>query len=711
MTFDGLLDEPFWDNLKKTPFRTQLPELDKEPSEKSDIYLAYDDDYIYMCGRMYLSDPSFYRATTFKRDAFDGTTDYFGMVIDSYNDKENALAFFTGPSGFRWDGVVFNDAQAPPNEFPVSIDWNTFWDVKTQKTDFGWSCEMRVPWTSLRFQDDNGTVIMGMTMWWYIAAKNEVDMYPLIPMDWGQSSAFKPSKMQEYRFEGIYAKKPLYITPYILGGLQQVNDLNESETIYERDNDPTFEAGLDIKYSLTSNLTLDLTVNTDFAQVEADDQQVNLTRFSLFFPEKRQFFQERASIFDFNFDGFNRLFYSRKIGLDDDGNAVRILGGTRLVGRVGKFDLGFLNMQTANSDSLNAENFGLLRLRRQVGNSNSYVGGIFTNRMDFEGNYNTTYGTDGIFKMFGDDYLNIKWVQSFENGKANNLFSLNPSRIFLNWERRRSTGFFYDANYSRVGADYNPGMGFELRENYSNFGARIGYGEIAKDRSKIYQWSTALKGSRLQNNTTDTIETANLSLDYQMSTKSGLMLNASINYNHEYISEAFELSEEDSPSGLTEVPIGEYDFTQFQAFIFTPGQYLFGALIGVTAGSFYDGNLISMDLGPRWKASNHWEFELFYQYNRANFSDRNQKFNAHLARLKALYMMNTKFSVAAFIQVNSLGNEFTSNVRLRYNPKEGNDLYIVYNDLMNSNRNRELPHLPFSSERAIILKYTYTFRL
>jgi hypothetical protein len=452
-------------------------------------------------------------------------------------------------------------------------------------------------------------------------------------------------------------------------------------------------------------------VNTDFAQVEADDQQVNLTRFSLFFPEKRQFFQERASIFDFNFEQFNRVFYSRKIGLDDDGNPVRILGGARMVGRIGKFDVGFLDMQTAQSEELNAENFGLLRLRRQLGKDNSYLGGILTNRTDFNGIHNTLYGIDGIFKITGDDYLNVKWVQSFENDVDNEVASLDPSRVFLRWEKRRSTGFFYSLTYSRVGENYNPGMGFELRENYNSINPRVGFGKLGKEHSKIISWQVFTDASRLQNNTTDTIETANVTTTFQTATKGGWNFIGSAIFNHEYLSEVFELSSVDQSEGLIGIPSGEYDFWQLQTTINSPFQNYFVLFGGFTLGGFFDGDLVSFNLMPRYKVSNHLEFDIFYQFSRAEFENRNQTFHSHLARVKGIYMFDTKLSIAAFLQFNSLDEAFTSNVRLRYNPKEGNDLYIVYNDLMNSNRARELPHLPFSSERALVLKYTYTFKI
>ena len=175
-------------------------------------------------------------------------------------------------------------------------------------------------------------------------------------------------------------KKPFYITPYMLGGGERTFSLDETESAYSREDTPTFEAGLDIKYGPTSNLTLDLTLNTDFAQVEADNQQINLTRSSLFFPEKRMFFQERSSIVDFGFGEANRLFYSRRIGIHD-GSPVRIYGGARLVGRVGGWDIGMLDMQAAPFEEVSSENFGVFRARRRVFNPYSYVGGIVTSRI------------------------------------------------------------------------------------------------------------------------------------------------------------------------------------------------------------------------------------------------------------------------------------------------------------------------------------------
>ena len=702
LNFDGQPNEAFWDLIPIIPVRQYVPNFNQPVTEQTEIRMAYDDDYLYLSGRNHLSQPEYLRNTALKRDVFDATTDYFGFVIDSYNDKENAVAFFTGPTGFRWDGTVSNDAQTDSD---VSIDWNTFWDVKTTLSDTLWTAEMRIPWSSLRFQEVDGKVKMGITVWWYIAAKNEVAIYPPISTEQGQSSQWKPSLMQEYIFEGIQPSKPLYIAPYVLGGFQQTSELNEDETAYNIDKDPKLELGLDIKYSLTSNLTMDLTANTDFAQVEADDQQVNLTRFSLFFPEKRLFFQERASVFNFNYNDFNRLFYSRRIGIDEDGNPKRIYGGAKLVGRIGKFDTGFLNMQADGVNDLSSENFTVLRLRRQVINQYTYIGGIFTNRTDFDGTYNRAYGFDGIFRLFGVDYLTARVAQTFENDLENNALSLSPTRLYLDWERRSTNGLFYKMTYSRSGEDYNPGIGFELRENTSNLFTRIGYGKLMGENAKLLNWQFLIDGAAFVNNRTDTLETLNIAPNLQMTTKNGWFGTATLSYNHEYVPESFDLSDD------ILIDVGEYDFWQMQLSAGTPFQRFFGTTIDLTTGGFYGGDFIAAGFSPRWRVNKHLGFEGFYQFNRVDFKERGEIFTAHVGRLKVEFLANTKVSFAAFLQYNSLDEVYLGNFRFRYNPSEGHDLYIVYNDLLNSNRQREIPNLPRSDNRAAVLKYTYTFRV
>ena len=341
--------------------------------------MGYDDQNVYVGGLLYVSDPSFIRAVGKKRDMNIMSSDLFMLRLDTYNDKENSLLFATNPLGLRWDAAVSKDGTVSMDQMPVNMDWNTFWEVKASYDDLGWYFEMRIPISSLRFQGIDGKTVMGISLLRWIPGKNEGDTFPAISNEYGPYSHLKPSLYEEVVFEALSPKKPLYITPYLLTGFDQQNELNDAETAYEYSDEFKFEPGLDIKYGINPNTVLDLTVNTDFAQVEADDQQFNTSRFSLFFEEKRKFFLERSSIFDFSMGGQNNLFYSRRIGLYD-GNPVRIWGGARLNSRVVDWDLGLLNLQTASFDDLPSENFGTFRVKKRAFNDFSYLGGMLTTR-------------------------------------------------------------------------------------------------------------------------------------------------------------------------------------------------------------------------------------------------------------------------------------------------------------------------------------------
>jgi len=702
--FDGSPFEPIWDKVKTYQMVQMQPVFGDKPTEITEARIFYNDQYLYISGRMYDSQPSEIQYNTKKRDDLSGNSDAFGVILDTFNDNENALSFSTTPIGLRTDMSIFNDAVGRYDHMPFNDSWNAFWDSKTTITEEGWFAEIRIPISSLRFQDINGVVTMGMTFWRWLPHKNEAMVYPPIDPKYGDWAMMKPSKAKKVVFEDLKSKKPIYIAPYALAGVTQSNELNDDETEYLYNSDPSIEAGLDIKYGLTSNLTLDLTFNTDFAQVEADDQQVNLTRFSLFFPEKRLFFQERSSIFSFNMGGPNNLFYSRKIGIYD-GNPVRIYGGARLVGRVGNWDLGFMDMQTASYDDQAMENFGVLRMRRQVINDNSYVGGMLTSRIGWDGSYNYVYGIDGIFKLFGDDYLDIKWAQTFERDSTNNPLSLDPARFRISWERRSQKGFGYDLSYSISGRNFNPGIGFEIRDDYECLRGQLQWGWLPGENSALFMHKVFVSTMQFKSVIDGQLESLDVGPGYSFQTKSMLSGNFSLKYMIEDVREKFELSDD------TDIPLGRYEYYGFEGMVMTPMTKKFYAIINTDIGEFYDGNRISVSVMPTWNLSSSFELSGMYQYNKLNFDLRNQFYTSHIGRLKVLYMLSTKFSTSAFIQYNSAIDAVIANFRLRYNPREGNDFYIVYNEGVNTMLERQIPYMPRMSSRTIMLKYTYTFNL
>lgn len=714
--FDGIPDEEAWQLISPLKLIMYQPVFGKEPTEETDVRIGYDDRYLYVGARMYFKDAGMVRSSSFKRDYMGMGSDWLGIILDTYNDKENGLAFFTTPDALRWDASILKDAVVnSPNQMPLNISWNTFWDVITEKNQDGWSAEMRIPLSSLRFQQKDGEVRMGLIVYRWMPAKNESNIFPAIPPNWGQSSTMKPSQAKEIVFKGLKPDKPLYIAPYTLAGFLSTNDLNREGTGYSRTDKPEFEAGGDIKYGLSANMVLDLTINTDFAQVEADDEQLNLTRFTLYHPEKRPFFLERSSIFDFNLGANNTLFYSRRIGLSDDGDPIRIYGGARIIGRVGKWDLAMLDMQTAplrknNSAGINeeiqpSENLGVLRFRRQVINENSYIGAGFTSRLGLNGHYNLGFGLDGIFRLFGQDYLDMKFAQTFETGAVNNYF-LKPTRIAIDWTRRSTKGVGYTIGYSYSGLNFNPGIGFEMLDNYYSGRFNILYGWIPGENSKLYSHNIEFRTRYSAYLVDGSLMTYSNTVGWEFVTKNQWQGQFSGVYNKENLNDSLILVEDEAY-----VLPGKYEFANFMGMISTPGSKTFFLTLTTEAGQYFDGWRFSARFQPTWNISKHFELGGTYGFDHVNFAKRNMMMTNHILGVKALYMLNTKLSINAFIQYNTAEHAIVSNLRLRYNPKEGNDFYIVFNEGRNTSLTREVPNLPVYSSRVVMVKYTYTFNL
>jgi hypothetical protein len=705
VTLDGPSEEEAWKSVPPLPLVQVLPDNGRPPSERTEILIAHDDHFLYIAGRCWTSDPRLIQAPSKKRDYFEGNTDMLCVIIDTFNDKENALAFFTTPTGLRWDGSITNDAEPRSiNDNPMNTSWNAFWDAAAVRTGPGWFAEMRIPFSSLRFQDTNGRVVMGLLAWRWIAAKVEVDCFPTIDPNIGSQGIWKPSRGREVILEGVHGRNPLYVTPYLLGGYGQSNELNDEGTAYVHRDRPTAEAGLDVKYGLTSNLTLDLSLNTDFAQVEADDFQVNLTRFSLFFPEKRLFFLERAGIFDFSFGEYNQLFYSRSIGISDE-EQVRIYGGARLIGRLGGWDLGLLDMQTAplHGQGLPTENFSVFRTRRRVFNPYSYIGGMVTARLGGDGSYNLVYGLDASIRVGGDDYLLLNWAQSLENGKANDLASLDPSRFRLTWNRRNLRGLGFNLGYSYSGRDYSPGMGFEMRENFGRFGNRFSYGWLPGVKSSLTNHYVFADGYLYLRNDDGSVESAEVGPGWGFFAKSG--------WNGEFAVKACRESvgEELSFFDRISVPPGEYSFWTLRGYLMNSPGGLFQVLGTIDAGAFYDGWKATVGLRPLWGVSSVVSLSGYYELDRVEFPNRHQSLTAHIGQVRVTANLGTSVSTLALLQYDSAEGQVTVNLRLRYNPREGNDLYLVVNETLNSRRVGYFPPRPSFGGRAILVKYSHTF--
>lgn len=703
ITFDGRVEDAEWNAIPPLPMVQYEPNAGEAPTERTEIRLAYDDTYFYVSMRAYDSEPGGVRATSLYRDRISGS-DHLEILLDTYNDNETAYVFTTTPSGIRNDLEISNDATGGTISSGnwLNRDFNTYWDAESIITEEGWFTEIRIPFSSLRFQETDGRVVMGLTVQRKIARKLERLVFPAVPPK-TDYAFLRPSLAQKIVLEGVKPIKTIYVTPYLLAGHEHTNTLNSDGSGYDANNELQGDVGGDVKFSITNNLTADFTVNTDFAQAEADDQLVNLSRFSLFFPEKRQFFQERASIFDFRTGGLSRLFFSRRIGLTNEGEQVPIYGGLRLIGRMKTWDLGILDMQTQSLDTIPSENFGVLRVRKRVFNRNSYIGGMFTSRLDADGNSNLAYGVDGLIRVVADDYLTLQWAQTFDSRAADAAASdFRSGRLALELNRRRRRGFGYTLGTILSGPNYNPGVGFVDRNDFKYGTAAFSNTWLNEGGAFIWHKIEGMGNAYLDNKEHEVLS-SEYGAEWSFSRRN-------LDSGSFFVKKVYEnILDDFSLAGNVIIPPGTYDFYRLSGtYTMAVDRTVRTGLI-VETGPFYDGWLHTLTLTPSWYQSRYFQLNLEYAYTYGEFDERDDLLNFHIARLRIGTAVNRKLSTNALVQYNGAQDLFSANIRFRYNWREGQDLWVVFNSGLNTDRFGVTPTLPATDNRSVLLKYVHTF--
>jgi hypothetical protein len=702
VVLDGKDSEDFWKDISSFPMTRQSPDYLEVPSERTEIKLAYDDKNLYVMAKLYSESAANVQNYSLQRDG-DCPCDWIGFAIGGDGaSPPSGFGFATTPSGLRWDSFLVDGSGG------ISLDasFNTFWNVATTiDPAIGWIAEFAIPWSSLRFSDKNAEeIMMDFVLWRKITYNNEFVVYPNIPPNWGVLSFAKLSKGQKLYFKGIKSSRPLYAFPYALGGGERDQILNSTGDQYKPKDNFKKEIGIDFKYNITNNLTVDATINTDFAQVEADNVQINLGRASLFFPEKREFFLERKDKFDFGFSSFNPVnanvnnaFYSRRIGLEA-GSPSRIFGGGRLVGRAGKLDVGVLNMVTESNDDAHLQNMGLIRLKRQLFGPNTYVGGIYTSILKDNGQYNHLLGTDALLELFKDNFLKLAIAQSRDD--ANNKSTLDQTRYDVRLERRIERGLFYSLSHGLVGDKYLPGLGFEERGSRWNNSYRLGYGIFPDKSEKIFRHIILSNGWLVNSYNNWNLESVYFDAGYTMERKNGSGFTIKPIYQKENL--LFPLFF----TPTVNINPGSYEFASGQIAYLSPSIYSLNANSSIAYGNFYDGKKTTFTAFVRWDASRFFKLTANYQNDKVDFEHRGG-FTNNLLGLNILVMFNTKFSISSLVQYNALNNRVGSNVRFRYNPSERRDLYIVINNGLNTETQQLGVELPRAQYWNIQVKYTH----
>jgi Domain of unknown function (DUF5916) len=704
---DGVPDESAWRTAVQLPFRMYQPTSNQAPRDSIDVRLLHDERALYVSARMSASAGTRPRSASLVRDRI-GASDVFRVLIDGYRDQENAVVFVTTPSGNMIDYVVSGDGRSSDNA------WNAFWDAASASSDSSWSTEMRIPWSSLRFQVSGDSVVLGLIAGRFTATSNEWDTWPVLPNEYA-NALDRPSIASPVVVRGIRSERPRYIAPFAVGAFDRTATRSGPRQPWGRRDSTGSQFGVDVRTNLTDNLSLDLTLNTDFAQVEADDQQVNLSRFPLFFPEKRQFFLDRAGLFQLRTGGQedqSQFFFSRRIGLSDGGLPLRIFGGGRAAGRIGDWDLGALHLAVAASDTGGGtEQLSVARLRRRVVNPQSALGLLVTSRTGVSSSQNLAVAADARLRVLTQDFIVLQVAQAPDqqrpatagDGVSDGLMA------HVEWARpsnQTTAGVGYAVGATYAGPTYAPKLGFLPRRDYTHTYASWRYGWLMPARSPLRLIQPSLVATRFTANRDGRTESVFGALFLNFDTKSGWSGFLGSNYREELLRMPLPLS------STVVVPARNHGFANGIFSLATPQSRGFGATVFTGGGEFYDGRYFNIGFFPFWAPSKHVSIGAEVNINRLRFASRNESLTTDLIRLRLNAALDSRLSLAAFLQQNVATAIVVPNVRLRYRFAEGRDFYLVYNERINTDvgplETNEVP-LPRSAGRVFVLKYTHTF--
>jgi hypothetical protein len=692
LRIDGALDEPIYGSVPSmSDFVQSEPQTGIPATEKTEVWISFDDDNLYLTFKCWDSQPERRVATEMRRDAnglYSGN-DVVNFFLDPFFDHRNGLSFTVNAIGGRSDGQV-SDRQ-------YLSDWNPIWDHATGRFDGGWTAEVMVPFRSLRYRSGVAQ-IWGVNVLRTVRWRNELSTLAPIPPGRGMEGVRQRPLATLVGIEAPPASTNLEIKPYALATVT-----TDRGVLPNLSNDVGRDLGLDVKYGVTEGLTADFTYNTDFAQVEADEQQVNLTRFSLFFPEKREFFLENQGIFFFggvSSGGFGgggdtpMLFYSRRIGLDG-GRPVPVDGGGRLTGRAGRYTVGLVNIQTdaVPANGVRATNFSVVRVKRDILRRSS-IGALFTNRSVGEAGAgaNSAVGMDATFTFYNNLAINSYWARTRTDGVRGDDTSY---RAHLDYGGDRY-GVQFDR--LRVGDNFNPEVGFVRRDNIRRTLGELRFSPRPRTVRTVrrFWWMGVVDYFEDGTGRVDSRDrSGEFALEFQNADRFSLVYTNS----YEFIPRPFRIA-----SDVT-LPVGGYDWNTVRVGYTLGQQRRMLTNFVVERGTFYNGRRTAVSATrSRISVTPQLSLEPTYTLNRVELVQG--AFTSHLAGSRVTFTMSPRMFASALVQYNSASNAVGANVRLRWEYRPGSELFVVYND----ERDTRAAGFPDLATRAFIVKVNRLFR-
>jgi Domain of unknown function (DUF5916) len=651
---DGTPHEDAWASVTPLALTNLYPSFGSPLTESTEIRIAYDARYLYASIRAFDSEPSRVLATTLYRDRW-VSDDEFVVILDTFSDGQNGAMFLVTPAGVRVDNQLTNDAV--PGRGPwMNRDWNVVWDAAARMTPEGWFAEMRIPFSSLNVRAVDGEVRMRLKTYRYIRRKGENQMFPPTRPDAGAAPHFQPSLGAPVVLHGVQAARPVLVSPFLTA---------RAATAARGPATTRVDAGLDARWSPTSGTMVDATINTDFAQVEVDDEQLNLTRFSLFFPEKRPFFQERAGLFSVSTGGVSNVFYSRRIGLDDGGRPVPLRAGVRVGARAAGWDIGLLNAWTGSAADDGDTNLGVVRAQRALGAA-TMVGAMVTHAVGADAG-NVTWAMDGSSRLGKTGRLTWVWAQSADEQRGSGG---EAGRAYLRVQRDVEQGLAASAEYRWSGRDYAPGLGFVPIGDFHEaiVSARQRWREPSWRRVRSHGWNAGATARVRRSD--DGVDELNARAEWNVEMSNNLFGGVRGQVQREDIAQPFPLL------GTAVVRPGRYDQTWGSAFLFTPEDRKLRGSFTAEAGSFYGGRRSTLRLSPLWNQSRHFEVSADIDRTVADLPGQG-RVSATVVRGRLRLAASRRWLGDFFVQRNTSRRLTSLNGRLRLNLSEGHDLWLV----------------------------------
>ena len=678
VNIDGILDESIYDSVEPiSDFVQHLPVSGATASDNTEVWVFYNDQSIYVTAKVYESVPEDeWVANEMRRDVGRlRTNDSFSVMFDTFLDRRNGVAFLVSPIGGFSDFTINNEGMATR---PVNFDWNVVWNSRVGRFDGGWTVEMEIPFRSLRYEPSSEQA-WGIQFRRVQIRLNEATYITEIPIS--AANIGPPMVAGMWRISEAATLTDLEVPPRNLN--LEIKPYGLGTVTTNRTANPPVngqfanEAGVDVKFGITNNLTADFTYNTDFAQVEVDERQVNLTRFNLFFPEKREFFLEGAANFDFtqprNLD-VPTMFFSRRIGLEK-GQVVPIDVGARLTGKVGDFDIGALNIGTDGSDlsSVESTDFSVLRIKRDV-LSRSRIGMIYTGRSKSlvgEG-ANTLYGVDGTFNFLDDIQISTFAAKSESPG-----FSGDDESYMANFNYNGDR-YGFRSGYLVVEDNFNPEVGFKRRNNFKQYEGNLRFSPRPASIESVRQLSFEAQTRSYWSATSGALETRRHELIFNTQFENGDQFRATTRDEFEMLTRGFQIAPK-----VSLLP-GTYDFSSHEiSYSLGPQRNVSGRL-SYRFGDFWSGTNSAIGIsGGSIELSPQLSVEPSYSFNEVKLPEGN--FRTELGRFRVTYTISPRMYFSGLVQYNSTQNSLSSNLRFRWQWSPGSELFIVYSDDRDTN--------------------------